>query len=88
MKYISSGLRSFQRHVGRQEVIVAGGAALVTASQVASAALDASISTGLTAVQGDFTSLLALAYPVMISVTGAVVLFSLSKGFIKRAFGK
>lgn len=70
------------------QIAVVVGAGSMAVSTFASAALDASISTGLTAVQGDFTSLLALAYPVMISVTGAVVLFSLAKGFIHRAFGK
>lgn len=54
----------------------------------ANAALDASIATGLTQVQTDFTALLALVYPVMISITAAIVIFGLAKMFIHKAAGK
>lgn len=65
--------------------VVTLGATVVSS---ANAALDASIATGLTSVQTDFTALLALVYPVMISVTAAIVIFGLAKMFIHKAAGK
>lgn len=67
------------------------GAVLVGVLALASsafAALDASIATGLTSVQTDFNSLLSLVYPIMISITAAVVIFGLAKMFIHKAAGK
>lgn len=52
------------------------------------AALDASIATGLTSVQTDFNALLALVYPIMISITVALVIFGLVKMFIHKSAGK
>lgn len=54
----------------------------------AHAALDASIATGLTSVQTDFTALLALVYPIMISITAGIVIFGLARMFIHKAAGK
>lgn len=54
----------------------------------AHAALDASIATGLATVQTDFTALLALVYPIMISITAAIVIFGLARMFIHKAAGK
>ena len=61
---------------------------LLAVAGSANAALDASIATGLTSVQTDFTALLALVYPIMISITAAIVIFGLAKMFIHKAAGK
>lgn len=67
---------------------VVGLMALGFSAATAQAALDASIATGLTSVQTDFTALLALVYPIMISITAAIVIFGLAKMFIHKAAGK
>lgn len=73
----------------KQSVVGVGvGGGLLVAAGSASAALDASIATGLTQVQTDFTALLALVYPIMISITAAIVIFGLAKMFIHKAAGK
>lgn len=66
-------------------VSLAAGAAVLSGS--ANAVLDASIATGLTSLQTDFSALLSLVYPVMIAITVALVIFGLVKGFIKKAGG-
>lgn len=64
---------------------VAGLLGLGAGSQDANAALDPNIATGLTALQTDFNSLMALVYPVAISITVALVIFGLVKMFIHRS---
>lgn len=64
---------------------VAGLFGVSVASQDANAALDANIALGLTALQTDFNSLMALVYPVMIAITVALVIFGLVKMFIHRS---
>ncbi len=64
---------------------VAGVLGLGAASQDANAALDANIALGLTALETDFNSLMALVYPVAISITVALVIFGLVKMFIHRS---
>lgn len=61
---------------------VAGGLSVVGS---ANAALDPNIATGLTALQTDFNSLMALVYPVAISIAVALVIFGLVKMFIHRS---
>ncbi len=62
---------------------VTSGLAVVSTS--ANAALDPGVSTGFTAVLTDFTSLLALAYPLMIAIVTALVIFGLVKMFIRKS---
>lgn len=64
---------------------VAGSLAVVNQ---ANAALDAGVATGMATVQTDFTALLALAYPIMISITVSLVIFGLVKMFIHKSAGK
>ena len=64
---------------------VAGVLGLGAASQDANAALDANIALGLTALETDFNALMALVYPVAISITVALVIFGLVKMFIHRS---
>lgn len=64
---------------------VAGVLGLGAASQDANAALDANIALGLTSLQTDFDALMALVYPVAISITVALVIFGLVKMFIHRS---
>lgn len=54
----------------------------------AHAALDAGIATGFTAVATDFAALLALAYPLLITITTGLVIFGMVKMFIHKAAGK
>lgn len=58
--------------------------ALAVMSQ-ASAALDPAVTTGFTSLQGDFTALLAIVYPIAISISVALVVFGLVKMFIRRS---
>lgn len=51
----------------------------------AHAALDPNIALGLSSLQTDFNSLMALVYPVAISITVALVIFGLVKMFIHRS---
>ena len=58
---------------------------LLGVAGAANAALDANIALGLTALETDFNALMALVYPVAISITVALVLFGLVKMFIHRS---
>lgn len=69
--------------------VVAGVTALgAMVASSANAALDPNIATGLTSLQTDFTSLMTLVYPIMISISVALVVFGLVKMFIHKAAGK
>jgi hypothetical protein len=54
------------------------------ASFAANAALDASISTSLTAAQTDIMALITLFYPVTVGVAAAFLIFRLVPKLIKR----
>lgn len=56
-------------------------ATLATVASSAHAALDASIATGLTAVQADAVAILALVFPVVIAVFGLTMAPKLVKRF-------
>ncbi|MBY0545153.1 MAG: hypothetical protein K2Q14_06350 [Gammaproteobacteria bacterium] len=58
---------------------------LLAAAGSANAALDGNIATGLTQLQTDFSALMALVYPVAISIAVALAIFGLVKMFIHRA---
>ena len=69
--------------------VVAGVTALgAMVASSANAALDPNIATGLTSLQTDFTSLMTLVYPIMISISVALVVFGSVKMFIHKAAGK
>ena len=51
----------------------------------ASAALDSSIGTGLTSITSDFTALMALVYPFMITILSALIIFGLVKKLGKKS---
>lgn len=61
---------------------------LVVGASSAQAAIPLEVSTGFTAVLTDFTALLALAYPLMISIVTGLVIFGMVKMFIHKAAGK
>lgn len=93
--YVKKGwnaVKGFAQDLGAKAlaVVVSTGAAVgsLVSAKPASAALDPSIATGLTQVQTDFTALLGLVYPIMISITAAIVIFGLAKMFIHKAAGK
>lgn len=64
------------------------GAGLAVGATAAQAAIPLEVSTGFTAVLTDFTALLALAYPLMISIVTGLVIFGMVKMFIHKAAGK
>ena len=66
-------------------VVIAVGAGSAVAAGSASAALDLSIAAGFTTLQTDFNALMAIVYPVAISITVALVVFGLVKMFIHRS---
>lgn len=68
--------------------IAASGTGLAVVSTNSHAALNAGVATGLTDLTADFNSLLTLAYPVMITITVALVIFGMVKSFIHKAAGK
>jgi hypothetical protein len=51
----------------------------------AHAALDTNIATGFASLQTDFSALMAIVYPVAISISVALVVFGLVKMFIHRS---
>lgn len=84
---MKNGLRTVT-HLSRADVKrlgVAGLMGLGFSAAQAQAALDANIALGLTSLQTDFNSLMALVYPVAISITVALVIFGLVKMFIHRS---
>lgn len=68
------------------EVSIVGGA--LTMATNAKAALDPAVAGAFTALQSSFDDLLTAAYPVMISITVALVIFGLVKMFIHKAAGR
>lgn len=77
-----------QINAHRAGVSAGVGGALVVAAANSNAALNAGVATGLTDLTADFNSLLTLAYPVMITITVALVIFGMVKSFIHKAAGK
>lgn len=72
----------------KKYLAIAVGAVLSLLGVSAHAALDAGVAAGMATVQTDFEALLALAYPIMISITVALVIFNLVKMFIHKSAGK
>lgn len=75
-------------HAGKYSIVAGITAAGAMVVESANAALDPNIATGLTSLQTDFTSLMTLVYPIMISISVALVVFGLVKMFIHKAAGK
>jgi hypothetical protein len=61
------------------------GVAGLTVCGSAFATLDTSISTGLTAIQSDFTALMAIVYPFMLTILSALIIFGLVKKLAKKS---
>lgn len=78
-------LQAYTKNYG---VRAAAGSGLVVVSTSSNAALNAGVADGFTALTADFNSLLTLAYPVMITIVVALVIFGMVKGFIHKAAGK
>jgi hypothetical protein len=57
---------------------------LVLGSMASQAALDAGISTGISAIQTDALALVALVWPAVLAVTGAFIVFRLFKRSISK----
>lgn len=81
-------VRLNQINAHRSGVAAGFGAGLSVIAGSSSAALNAGVATGLTSLETDFQSLLTLAYPTMITIVVAMVIFGMVKGFIHKAAGK
>jgi len=53
----------------------------------ATVTLDPAIAVGFTTVQDNFSALLTLAYPYMVTITCGLIVFGLVKMFIKKGAG-
>ena len=85
-KHLQARLDQINAH--RSGVAAGAGTGLLFLSQSSNAALNAGVADGFTALTTDFNSLLTLAYPVMITIVVALVIFGMVKGFIHKAAGK
>lgn len=85
-KALQTRLNQINAH--RAGVAAGAGGALVVISGSSQAVLNGGVATGLTTLTTDFNSLLDLAYPVMITIVVAMVIFGMVKGFIHKAAGK
>jgi len=72
-------------NMSKQRLAAFVGVGALTASGLASAALDSSIGTGLTSITSDFTALMALVYPFMITILSALIIFGLVKKLGKKS---
>jgi hypothetical protein len=68
----------------KNKVALISAPVLVLSSMASQAALDAGISTGITSIQADALSLVALVWPVVLAVTGAFIVFKLFKRSISK----
>ena len=68
----------------KNKVALMSAPVLVLGSMASQAALDAGISTGITAIQVDALALVALVWPVVLAVTGAFIVFKLFNRSISK----
>lgn len=86
---MQKNLIDLQKYNAGKYGVVAGVTAFgAMAASSANAVLDPNIALGLTSLQTDFTALMTLVYPIMISISVALVVFGLVKMFIHKAAGK